>query len=180
RTVCLGGLFTLLSIVSAASGDAIGLFADDGGMDCQIIDDEPGVLNIFVVHTAPDGATASAFSAPMPACMVGATYLSDTCPFLCPGNSQTGTSRAYGGCLSGTIHVLTMSFFVQGTSEPCCAYPVLPHPELGLIIVEDCDGNPIPAQGAAATVNGDATCPCQAPVPVEATTWGAVKALYAD
>ncbi len=177
RTVCLGGLFTLLSIVSAASGDTIGLFADPGGTDCQINDGQPGLLSIFVVHIATDGAIASEFSAPMPACMVGATYLSDSCPFLCTGNSQTGTSRGYGACLSGTIHVLTMSFFVQGTTELCCAYPVLPHPDFGLNVF-DCDNNPMPGQASAAVVNGDATCPCQALVPVEATTWGAVKAFY--
>ena len=101
RTVCLGRLFTLLSIVSAASGDTIGLFADTGGTDCQINDGQPGLLAIFVVHTAPDGAIASQFSAPMTACMVGATYLSDTggigCPGpVCPGNSQTGISVSYG------------------------------------------------------------------------------------
>ncbi len=185
RTVCLAGLFTLLSIVSVASGDTIGLFADTGGTDCQINDSQEGLLNIFVVHTAPDGATSSAFSAPMPACMVGATYLSDSggigCPGpLCPGNSQSGILVTYGSvCLSGTVWILTVSFFVQGTTELCCEYPVLPHPDLGLT-VGDCDDNPIPAQGGVAVVNGDATCPCRVPVPVEVTTWGAVKALYRE
>jgi hypothetical protein len=76
-----------------------------------------------------------------------------------------------------------MQYFVQGGSESCCFYPLLPDPDPstgGNVRVVDCDGNTVAATGLVATVNGNATCPCGYPVPVEETTWGQVKALYTE
>jgi hypothetical protein len=112
----------------------------------------------------------------------GVTYLSDTVWFAV-GNSQNGIAVGYGSCLTGSIFVMMINYFVQGTSEACCVYPVLPYPNAvpgGAILVQDCDYNLVFGVGLAATVNGNSSCPCGYPVPVEETTWGGVKALYGD
>lgn len=174
-------LFVIIWLVGGvAYGDTIGLYADNQGLNCNIVDDQPNLLQIYVLHGSPGGATAAQFSAPKPACMTGATYMSDTVWFAV-GNSQTGIAVGYGSCLTGTIWLMSINYFVQGTSEACCIYPVLPDPNAGpggAILVQDCDYNLVFAVGLAATVNGNSSCPCGYPVPVEGTTWGALKALY--
>ena len=173
----------ILCLVSmTAFADTIGIYDDPTGIDCNIIDDTIGLKSVYVVHLAPSGATASEFSAPKPACWTTATWLSDTVAFEMPGNSQVGISIGYGICQLGpSIHILTINYFVQGDGEPCCQYPVLPHPSWpDAIHVVDCDNNLLPATGLVATINTDSTCPCGYPVPVEDTTWGKVKNLYSQ
>jgi len=184
RNTVIAGVFGLICVVAAvARGDTIGVYSDNMGTSCNIIDNTTGMLSIYVVHISTEGATASEFSAPKPDCMVGATYLSDTVAFFEVGNTQTGTSIPYGTCRMGPTHAVTMIFFAHGTSEPCCLYPVLPdpHPSVGgEVLVEDCNGNTVAAVGLVATVNGNATCPCGYPVPVEETTWGQLKAMFSE
>ena len=183
KTLFLTGL-TLLGclFVGIANADTVGLYADPAGVECNIIDDTPGLLRIHVVHKSPQGSWAAQFSAPMPACMTGATFISDTAVWEVIGSSQTGVSMGYGSCQTGSINFLTIDYFAQGTSDPCCLYPVLPDPRVpsGEIEVVDCNGQLAYAQGEVSTVNGDSSCPCGYPVPVEKTTWGKVKALYME
>jgi hypothetical protein len=167
----------------ALEGGEIGVFPDVVGADCNILDLAPGLLSVHVIHYPGDnGAVASEFAAPMPACMTLAFWLSDTTFGITPGNSQVGISIGYGNCYTQPIHILTINYFVQGMSEPCCHYPVVAHPQFGAINAVDCNNQLIPAAGITNTVNGDATCPCPIPdtVPVHESTWGQVKALYTD
>jgi hypothetical protein len=180
RTRVTVGLFVFIWLVAGlAYGDTIGLYADNIGTNCNIAE-SPTLTYVYVVHVSSGGATASEFMAPKPACWTGATWIQDIEVYGMPGNSQTGKSIGYGACLIGTIHILTIVYFSQGLAEPCCVYPVLavPWSPGGQLLVADCDFNAVPAIGLTATVNGNATCPCGCPVPVEETTWGAVKALY--
>ncbi len=83
-------LFLIPAVVLAQVGGAICFFADPAGSDCTLSDTTPGTLTIHVVHTGTPGATAVQFSAPKPACMVGATWLDDTWVFpVTIGDSQT-------------------------------------------------------------------------------------------
>jgi len=176
------GLFGLIWLVAGwARGDTIGLYANTQGTNCNITENLP-LTYVYVVHVAPGGAAGSEFMAPKPACWTGATWLMDQEPFGQIGNSQVGKSIGYGSCLVGSIHILTIVYFVQGTAEPCCLYPLLPNPYSpgGQLLVADCDFNPVVAIGLASTVNGNPTCPCGYPVPVQETTWGGVKALYTE
>jgi hypothetical protein len=178
----IGLLLMICVLVGSAHGDTIGLYADFSGVDCNIIDSAPGLLSIFVVHHSPGGATGCQFAAPMPACMVGATYLSDTVAFFQIGYSQEGTAVPYGSCQIGATHALTMNFFASGLTEPCCLYPLIADPDVveGQVVVIDCDNNVVPAAGLVAVINGDGTCPCGYSVPVHETSWGRIKALYGD
>jgi len=179
------GLVGLMCLVSGlAWGDTIGLYADPSGANCNISATIPFVLtNVHVVHDAPLGASGCAFSAPKPACWA-ATWIGDQDPYclIGCGDSQTGKMVGYGLCLVGSIRVSTIMYFNLSPGEPCCAYPVLPHPNSagGQIEVADCDFNGGLAEGLMGIVNGDAMCPCGYPVPVEAMTWGSVKALYGE
>ncbi len=92
-----------------------------------------------------------------------ATWISDTEPFENPGNSQTGKSIGYGVCIAGprAILVLTINYFVQGSSPPCCQYPLLPVPWAGgQVRLIDCDYNTLTAEGLVSTINGNGTCSC--------------------
>ena len=50
----------------------------------------------------------------------------------------------------------------------------------GQVEVVDCQFASRIATGLTGTVNGNVTCPCGYPVPVEETTWGRVKSLYIE
>jgi hypothetical protein len=158
----------------------IGVFADEYGSECNLVDDGSGLMTVYVVHVNTNGASASQFAAPMPGCMTGVTRMGETSPFLAIGDSQTGVAIAYGACLTSPIHVLTIQYMGSGLSETCCPYPVIPHPQAlsGEIEVTDCDNNLLTAGGDVSRVNSDGSCRCGT-VQVEKCTWGRIKALYA-
>ncbi len=178
-------LITLVLMLSAsmafAQGGSIGIFSDVAGSSCNLTDAAPGLLSLYVVHVLTPGATASQFAAPAPACMLGATYLSDSSPFsVVIGSSQTGVAIGYGACIAAPIHVLTIQFFASGLSTPCCYYPVVPDPNVpsGSIEVVDCTETLLTATGGLGIINPDGTCQCD--VPVQDTTWGKVKSIFAE
>jgi hypothetical protein len=171
------------SLVFAQTGGRIGVFADATGAveSCNIVVAAPGLLSLYVVHIGTTGASASQFIAPAPACMVGATYLSDGAPFAVTiGSSQTGVAIGYGACLSEPIHILTINFFAGGTSETCCIYEVMPDPLVssGEIETVDCVEELHFAAGQSGVVNGDVSCECAAIVPAQDSSWGKIKSLY--
>ena len=166
--------------VSITPWGAIDLYRDTAGMGELVYDTMPGMLAIYVVHTGEPygGAAACQFSAPKPACFT-AVYLSDMNVFgVTIGNSQRGVSIGYGSCRQYPIHVLTMSFFGQGTTE-CCFYPVLPDPNepSGQVVAVDCSQQLVTVKGGATVVNFTYGCYS---VPAEETSWGRVKSLYAE
>jgi len=173
--------FLVLAFAQVAShGDTIGLFNDPAGLSCNLTDTY-GLKNVYVVHFSPGGASASEFSVPKPACWTNAIYLSISVPWEYYGDPQTGMVMPYGTCRTGTTLVITVNFFMQGTSPACCLYPLLGSALAGgQVRSVDCSNQPLPAVGLVATINGDATCPCGNPVSVEDTTWGRVKALYSE
>jgi len=185
RLRVIAGLLGVICLVAAwAHADTIGLYADAQGAQCNIVDNATRLLPIYVVHVSSVGSTGSQFSAPKPACMVGAIWLSDTDPFgMFLGTTQTGVTIPYGACKTGPFLATIMNFFGYGTSEPCCSYPVLGHPYVdpNNPTVGDCANRQVhSAQGLMGTINGNATCPCGYPVPVAETSWGRVKALYTE
>lgn len=164
-----------------AQGGDIGVFADAGGIGCNIVDTAPGVLEVHVVHVYTDGATASLFAAPAPSCMTGVSWLSDEKVFpVTVGDSQTGVAVGYGACHDWPIHVLSIRYVTSGLSETCCMYPVIPaaNASSGRIEVVDCANELMFGHGLVSSVNAVGGCICGS-VKVEESTWGRVKALYA-
>lgn len=169
----------LLATVPVFAQGNIGVYADPSGSSCQIIDQSPGLLPIYVVHIDTPGATASQFYAPIPSCMIGAAWISDTNVFsVTIGDSQGGVAIGYGQCLFAPIHVLTINVFGQGLSDACCGFGVFADPDVtsGQIEIVDCGGTLVFAGGVTARVNGDGSCGCAGGI--QSSTWGQVKAIY--
>ncbi|MEE9270166.1 MAG: hypothetical protein V3V49_07885 [Candidatus Krumholzibacteria bacterium] len=178
-----GGTASITVSFSWPTGTAgiIGVYGDPSGTNCNLIDRSPGLLSVYVVHQSTPGATASQFSAPIPSCWAGATYLSDTNIFpVTVGNSQTGITIAYGACVTPPIHVLTINYAVTGIGTPCCQYDVLPDPSApsGQIVAVDCLFIDLPGFGFPGMVNATTACWCGGALSVEETTWGHIKAIY--
>jgi hypothetical protein len=167
----------------AAFGQAgvISLYSEPNGVDCNITD-IPGLIVVYVVHTNTTGATTARFSGPLPACWTSALFLAETPPCLdCLfGTIIDGITVFYGSCQSAPIVALIVNFFGMGLGESCCQYPILPDPTAasGQIEVTDCSGTVLFGNGGTAFINGNGSCVCA--IPVEESTWGAIKALYAE
>jgi hypothetical protein len=155
------------SSVAFAQIASVGIYSDNMGSDCNILDNTPGLLQMYVVVTNTPCVRAVEFSAPVPACMVGATWLSDTNPFpVHVGDSQNGIGIGFGADLAPPVHALTINIMAAGTSMNCCEYPILPGPTtssgVGVQWI-DCVGlfgSLLFGNGLVSTVNGDASCPC--------------------
>ena len=168
-----------------AHGGAIGIYADEAGVNCAIDDSTPGVLTFHVVQTNLATAGGIEFSAPLPSCLTGVTWVGDIRYFpVTIGDSQSGVAVGYPGCLSSPVHVLSIVAVTQGTSLTCCPYRVLPSPAAasGLIDATDClpgVNGLLSATSTTAIVNPDGQCSCMLTVRSEETTWGKLKSLYA-
>jgi hypothetical protein len=188
----------LMLPVSMAAGQAgyIGIFSDPFGTDCELdatvtgIPDDLGgqqgspsssvaVTQYYIVHLNAVRAMEVRFAAPKPACMA-AHWLQDASVYVYTGNSQTGIQMGYGTCQTGTFHILTISYVVDGLTPECCLYPVVADPGVssGKIEVVDCDSHLSYGTGSYGIINANSTCDCN--IPIADATWGRVKALYGE
>ncbi len=159
-------------------GGSIGIFSDAGAAGCNLFDDAgPQMLDVYVVHIGHFGADAAWFSAPAPDCFSTAVHLSDTAVFpATTGDSQTGVEIYYTRCESAPVHVLTIHYFVEGLTQSCCYYPVLPHSDHANIEVKACGTQIYAATSGVGIINPTNECNCS--VAVKEATWGKIKALY--
>lgn len=186
--LALAALFILFPSLSTAQA-TLELSAGPYTYFCQL--NAPGpVRTIYVRHTFHTGAAASRFRIEQgPG--VTMTYLSETHPFpLSIGDSQTGLSVCYGGCLHGSLIVATIDYMSYGSDQNCSEVLIVPHPDAEVVEVIDCLGISSTAWVREISVGEFCACPdphtfagnpetfdCQ-PLPVESKTWGGVKALY--
>lgn len=86
---------------------SIGVYADDAGASRDIVD-TGGIVTVYVVHKVAVGTTASAFMVDAPD---GWTLVGSNEQFpVFIGNAETGIDIAYGECMTGNIHVLTLTY----------------------------------------------------------------------
>ena len=180
----------------------IKLYSDIHGTSCNITGNPTVFTTVYVFHVFHTGVTASQFMIEDN----GTNFLylaqspqNGTTPI---GEANAGASYAYeGGCVTTYFNFLNVFYNGLGTAGLCSSLEVVPDPNAlsGTIEATDCS-LPFPlrctADGSILTVNcpdefrcgdflhrveptpgGDAPLDC-IPVPVEPTTWGAVKALY--
>ena len=175
-------LIALVIVCSAsmafAQAGSIGVFADAGGTDCNLVD-AGSLVTVHFVHVHHTGATASQWMLDLGG--LPWTHLGDlwnTATSI--GLSVEGVSLGYGACFSAPYAMGSANFF--GSTAPACsvirivADPLAP---TGGIEGVDCvlpKPNKNVPTGGTGIVNGDETCNCN--IPVEETTWGGVKALY--
>lgn len=109
-----------------AIAGSIGIFADPAGTDRTIVDNG-GSVTVYVVHKVDEGGTASAFTIEAPA---GWTRVGTVSQFpIVIGDVDAGISVAYGSCLTGSIHVLTLNYTAPGNTPAGATFKVMPHPE---------------------------------------------------
>jgi hypothetical protein len=159
------------------NGD-IGIFADAAGMDCNL-SDAPGLLNVYFLHVNATGAVHSQWAAPHPACL-SAEHMSDVSAFpVHIGDTETGIIVGYDTCKIGTF-LMTATYNVLAPASECCRWLVVPDPSVpsGKIEIGDCSFWWEYPPGGQAIINSTPDCTCS--VPTEDTTWGQVKALYAE
>ena len=185
--IMTGVLICAVTISFSQAQGRIDLVADPGGVSCNILDTAPGLVRVHMLVTQRLGVTAVQFAAPKPACWVGATWLLDEIAFGVPiGDSQNnlpyGLAIGFGACLDSPIYLGAIVYLTQGQALPCCYYPVVKtedtYPEIPTPVMVTCDFEIDGIAGGHAIVNAQPGCSCDEPVPVEQTTWGAMKALY--
>jgi hypothetical protein len=160
----------------------ISLTRDAAGTD-PIINDPQGTVRVYVflsVYARTD-AVACNFWAPKPSCF-NAEYVGETHYFpLTIGDSQSGMVIAFGSCVSPQRLLARITYNVLGPTPQCCIYWVRPHPESesGHIEIVNCQDQVIYGEPGYMIFNSDATR-CESVVPAESSTWGKVKALYAQ
>jgi hypothetical protein len=160
-TVCL----MFAAGMAFAQAGNIGVFADTGGLSCDL-SNAAGFMQVQVVHVNSPGATACQFMLTL----MGAplTWVGDASPFTSViGNTQVGIAVAYGACLVSPIHVVTATY--MGISPACDMLRVVADPTATPpgIYVTDCvlpTPNLLPiALGGAGYINNDGSCPCDVP-----------------
>lgn len=156
----------------------IDIYADVDQTSCELNDNvQPPVVFVYYFLSGATGATAVRFSAPKPACWLGATFAGDSNPYVNFGTSQGDWSIGIAPCRSGTVYLGKTAYLVSGQGTPCCQLSAVRSPYA--FEYADCSfvTHPV-ATGQKLTINPDASCHCQQPLATEATTWGRVKSLY--
>lgn len=185
RTLLIAAMLVMSHSALMAQGGHLGIFGDAEATDCYPMDDFEGILRFYLVMIEAPGVRGTEFTVVPGGGFVG-TFLGDelgTDANVSVGNSPTGKAVAFPDCYSGTVHVLTISYYCHGQSAACSYLEVLPYKQEAEINVADCDYQLSGITGGRTYVNHDGTCACEAPgfetSPVERSTWGGVKAIYA-
>jgi hypothetical protein len=167
----------LFASPSFAQTGAMGLFADNQGLSCNITVPAAGPLSVYVVHKSPGGATGAQWTLNAP---TSATFFytggAVANPNILSIGDQTDLSLAYGGCISGDFHTYTLNFFSTAVMPSCSYMSLVPAPNKPGVISVDCIFAEIPVIPGKGILNADGTCDCN--VATEESTWGKVKALY--
>jgi hypothetical protein len=120
-------------------GGTIGVYADVNGQSSVVVDNG-ATAEVYVVHKVTQGATACAFRIEAP---TGWTLVSAQSEFpVSIGDIDDGISIAYGQCLTGSIHVMTLTYTAPGNSTTDARFRVLPNLQWPAHIqVVDCEQN---------------------------------------
>ena len=160
-------------------GGSIGLFADEYGMQCNLMDPFFQPVSIYIIHMYTPGATGSQFRVEQTPGM-NMMYLSFVVPayIIYFGDPFTGMQVAYGGCYPAPILIMRLDYLGQGMSSPCSYVRIVDHVTTapsGIFSV-DCNSNLLPVSGGELVVNPTYECDCN--VPNENSSWGQIKSLY--
>ena len=170
------GAIMLLSVNSVAQGvGAIVLCRGENTSICDFSGNPSGAVEtVHVFHSFHGGVTASNFK--IQDIGTNWTWIVDQPQggTTIVGNTRDGGLFAYGGCITTEFNFVNVLYATAGTAGPCSSLEVVPNPAslTGTIEGVNCDDIKLVADGSRVFVN------CT--VPVEETTWGAVKALYGN
>ena len=177
-------LLAILLVVPGAAlgqGGYIGLYADEEGTQCNVTDAGTGEVNVYVVHKATTGAAASEWKIVADGGFAMA-YLGESWEVTAMGDTRSGATVSYGGCMSSPVLLCTVTYMSYGVSTSCSSLQVVPDPSStsGTIEVVDCSSNRISASGGKLIVNPDGSCPCGQANSFRDTDWGRIKAMFTE
>ncbi len=171
-------MVALFASPSFAQTGAMGLFADNQGLSCNITVPLFAPFNVYVVHKSPGGATGAQWVMNAP---TGPTFFFNggsvaNANILSIGAPDSDLSLAYGGCISGDFHTYTLAFFATAAVPNCSYMSLVAAPNKVGVISVDCIFAEIPVIPGQGILNADGTCDCN--VATQESTWGKVKSLY--
>jgi hypothetical protein len=108
------------------------------------------------VHDGAEPISGIQFRIPTPECMVVPVRVDIRVQPNTVGNSETGVTVVFSGCMSAPVHVLTVRLFSVNVLQGCCAFTPLD------AIAMDCAGNEIAVQALPAYF-GNEPCDFDAP-----------------
>ncbi len=181
RTLLLVLCMTFFTGTAFAQQGAIGIFGDQKGSICEIYDKEPGSIKVYVIHMHTLGSTGSEFKVDHESWGTELTFIGQTSPYIAViGKATTGVAIAYGECIPGPNHILTITYFGNGNSPACSYIDIVPDPNANPpgIYVTNCavKREVLSATGSSLVVNPDETCRCVNPE--KDPIWKGVKELY--
>jgi hypothetical protein len=179
RTLILSLSIVICTSLVFGQAGVIGLYVDPPVyIDCTFMDYGPALVPIYVVHKWNPGATASRWMI-QPRDGWNCIYINEVVHMSAStGATMTGISLEYGGCYPSDILLTTVNFFCQGVSPPCASLWIVPDPAApsGAIEVVGCDFVTRSGAGYGLSVNDYICWFCG--YPVNAPSWGQIKALY--
>ena len=187
RAILTVAVLALAATPAVAQYGSVGIYSDATGCDCNVYDQVPGIVNVWIVHRdITQGVTGVSFAIAdgggMTLAYVGESKVGG--PIEITGNLVDGYWVGYSSCIAGGLTIMQIQFFGTATSAPCSWLEIAPAPGYAGSGIEaaDCDALSVAASGLRTPVNPDAGCVCVnpgcLPVPVDESTWGGIKALY--
>lgn len=196
RAICLSiAILSAVSTTAIAQNYRLEFHSDEALTSCELAVTSPGLIKVHMVVTGQGGPLAGVnFKALKPPCMRSAVWFADVW--------QQPTIRATAGntqAVNGVDAILDCNppppnflrylpvylgwiwFSVTEPTDPCCVYGPGPTPLQTTPTIWMCtDFFAMPMATRALVMNPNNSCRCDGPVATHQTTWGAVKALYAD
>jgi hypothetical protein len=154
---------------------SIGIFSEPNLTDCNFYD-FTSLVYVYMVHVYTDGATGARFKLDVSG--TGWTHLSDAWEVtVLDGTSTSGVLLQYPYCDSHPV-LLGFASFAGGSAPICTEIGIVAHPAVasGRIEATDCQGRIFYPTGGRGVASPLPSCSCS--VPVEETTWGAIKGQY--
>jgi len=180
KLLVISAIVLLCASAAACQVGYIGLYVDYAYMTCDYTDYGPALVPVYAVHKMTPGTTGSRWriqaSGDFTCIYTGEVIHVPTSS----GDTQAGLTASYDACRSSDILIATINYFCQGTSPRCARIDVVGDPASasGEVEVVDCAYVTHQAMGWSIIMNNDGNCGWCQPHPVEATTWGSVRALY--
>lgn len=193
RCVMVVCLLCVVPAAAVADGARVTLYTGEGADNCNLYDTGSALHVVYVVYVGPTGISAVEFMlSPTDGALL--TYLGHTVVqdySMSVGNPDTGIGVALGDCYGGSlVQVLKVMYQGLGVSRTCSRLvvrndPHSRHQNPGKIFCVDCNATGVWADAGYLVINPDDDCECASPgsgnpSPVAATTWGGIKAMYAD
>jgi hypothetical protein len=194
KTMALVAAVVVITGAVAADANKIGMYIDESGSDCNLLDSGAAVHYVYVIYSGPAEITASEFQV-QPQYGAELTYVGEEFPYAnggSMGRADTGVGVAFGGeCYGSPALILKVIYHGLGVSETCGSLKILSDPRSvhqngTKILFLECETSAINwAEPGHITINPDDDCECDAdadggPSPVASTTWGGIKAMYVD